>query len=68
MTTLSHPTLKEAQTLLEAATQLLEQAIDAGKSLTEGGKRIDDHQVATERIAYAATEAIAAHEVIVSSQ
>ncbi|MDG2334680.1 MAG: acyl-CoA dehydrogenase family protein [Myxococcota bacterium] len=68
MTTLEHPTLNEAQTLLEAATRLLEEAIDAGKSLTEGGKRIDDHQVATGRIAYAATEAVAAHELIVASQ
>jgi (2S)-methylsuccinyl-CoA dehydrogenase len=63
-----HPTLEEARTLLEAATGLLERAITAGKTLTDGGKRIDDHQVATERIAYAATEAVAAHEVIIAAE
>jgi len=68
MTTPSHPTLEEARTLLEAATGLLERAITAGKTLTDGGKRIDDHQVATERIAYAATEAVAAHEVIIAAE
>ena len=64
MTTPSHPTLEDARILLEAATSLLERAIAAGKTLTDGGKRIDDHQVATERIAYATTEAVAAHEII----
>ncbi len=68
MTTRSHPSLEEAQALLEAATGLLESAVSAGKALTEGGKLIDDHQVATERIAYAATEAVAAHEVIESTR
>jgi (2S)-methylsuccinyl-CoA dehydrogenase len=68
MATGPHPTLEEAQSLLEAATSLLERAIAAGKTLTGDGKRIDDHQVATERIAYAATEAIAAHEVLDSAE
>jgi (2S)-methylsuccinyl-CoA dehydrogenase len=66
MSTSAHPTLEEAQSLLAPGARLLEHAVAAGKSLTEGGKRIDDHQVITERIAYAATEAVAAHEVIVS--
>ena len=68
MSTPAHPTLEDAQTLLAAGTTLLEHAVTAGKSLTEGGKRIDDHQVITERIAYAATEAVAAHEVIASAE
>ena len=68
MATATHPTLDDAQTLLAAATGLLERAIEAGKRLTDNGKQIDDHQVATERIAYAATEAVAAHEVLVSAE
>jgi (2S)-methylsuccinyl-CoA dehydrogenase len=68
MATATHPTLDDAQTLLAAATSLLERAIEAGKRLTDNGKQIDDHQVATERIAYAATEAVAAHEVLVSAE
>ncbi|MCS5637152.1 MAG: acyl-CoA dehydrogenase family protein [Myxococcota bacterium] len=68
MSATAHPTLEEAQGLLAAGTTLLEHAVTAGKSLTEGGKRIDDHQVITERIAYAATEAVAAHEVILSAE
>ncbi len=68
MATATHPTLEEARTLLEAATSLLERAIEAGRKLTGNGKQIDDHQVATERIAYAATEAVAAHEVLVSAE
>jgi len=68
MSTTAYPTLEDAQTLLAAGTTLLEHAVTAGKSLTEGGKRIDDHQVITERIAYAATEAVAAHEVLASAE
>ncbi len=68
MATATHPTLDDAQTLLAAATGLLERAIEAGKRLTDNGKQIDDHQVATERIAYAATEAVAAHEALVSAE
>ena len=68
MASATHPTLEEARTLLEAATSLLERAIEAGRKLTGNGKQIDDHQVATERIAYAATEAVAAHEVLVSAE
>ena len=64
MTAAAHPTPSDAQALLSAATSLLEEAIAATKTLTEGGRKIDDHQIVTERVAYAATEAAAAHEVI----
>ena len=55
----THPTPEEAQALVAAATTLLEDAISAAKGLTDGGKKIDDHQVVTERVAYAATEVAA---------
>jgi (2S)-methylsuccinyl-CoA dehydrogenase len=57
-------TLEDARLILAAGAQLLADATAAAKSMTDGGKKIDDHQVITERIAYAATEAVAAHEVL----
>lgn len=54
----------DARLVLEAGALLLAEAVSAAKGLTADGERIDDHQVSTERIAYAATEAVAAHEVL----
>ncbi len=56
--------LDDARSILEAGSQLLADAVAAAKQLTDGGKKIDDHQVITERVAYAATEAVAAHAVL----
>jgi (2S)-methylsuccinyl-CoA dehydrogenase len=56
--------LDDARPLLEAAESLLGPALERARVRTAGGKAIDDHQVLTERIAYAATEARAAHEVV----
>jgi (2S)-methylsuccinyl-CoA dehydrogenase len=58
------PTLDDARTLLEAAEQLTERALSRAREITDGGKRIDDHQVLAERVAYAATEARAARELV----
>ena len=62
------PTLEEAKTLLSAAEQLLGAALERARDLTEGGRRIDDHQVTTERVAYAATEARAARELVEATE
>ncbi len=59
----SMPSLENAKTLLEAAQRLLGPALDSARKITEGGRAIDDHQVLTERIAYAATEERAAREL-----
>jgi (2S)-methylsuccinyl-CoA dehydrogenase len=59
----AHPSFDETTDLLEASEALLERALSAGQELTGGGKLIDDHQVVTERLAYAATEAVAAREL-----
>lgn len=56
--------LDDARLILEAGSRLLSDAVAAAKQLTEGGRKIDDHQVITERVAYAATEAVAAHAVL----
>jgi alkylation response protein AidB-like acyl-CoA dehydrogenase len=57
-------TQEDARLILEAGSQLLADAVAAAKDKTAGGKKIDDHQIITERVAYAATEAVAAHEVL----
>src|SRR6185503_6176621 len=46
--------LDDARLLRDAALGLLERAIERARGVTESGKRIDDHQVLTERVAYAA--------------
>jgi len=56
--------LDDARLVLEAGSRLLADAVAAVKKSTANGERIDDHQVPTERVAYAATEAVAAHEVL----
>jgi (2S)-methylsuccinyl-CoA dehydrogenase len=58
------PTVDDARDLVEAAEGLLEQALAAARRITEDGARIDDHQVLTERVTYAATEGRAARELL----
>jgi (2S)-methylsuccinyl-CoA dehydrogenase len=52
--------LANAETVLLAAQALFERVLVAARERTEQGKRIDDHQVMTERVAYHATELRAA--------
>ena len=58
------PTLDDARQLLVAAEELLARAIERSAAITEHGRKIDEHQVLTERVAYAATEARAARAVL----
>jgi (2S)-methylsuccinyl-CoA dehydrogenase len=58
------PSLSDARRLTESAERLIAQALGSAQSITERGKLIDDHQVLTERVAYAATEARAARELV----
>ena len=60
----TNPTLNDAGKLLDAADALLERALDGAREITGGGKTIDDHQLLSERVAYAATERRAARELI----
>ena len=57
-------TLDDARLVLDAGSKLLSDAVTAARKSTRDGKQIDDHQVITERVAYAATEAVAAHEML----
>jgi (2S)-methylsuccinyl-CoA dehydrogenase len=56
--------LEDARALLAGAEQLLERALERARDLTGNGARIDDHQVTTERVAYAATEGRAARALV----
>ncbi len=57
-------TLADASALLGAGESLLTPALDRARSLTRNGAAIDDYQVVTERVAYAATELRAAREAL----
>jgi (2S)-methylsuccinyl-CoA dehydrogenase len=59
----STPPLDDARQLLEGAEQLVERSLAKAREITDDGKGIDDHQILTERVAYAATEARAAREL-----
>jgi (2S)-methylsuccinyl-CoA dehydrogenase len=59
-----HLDIHDARGLLDAGEQLLEGALERAREITENGRAIDDHQVLTERVAYAATEMRAARELL----
>ncbi len=56
--------LDEARALLDAGKSLLTPALECARALTQRGAAIDEHQVVTERVAYAATELRAAEEAL----
>ncbi|MBW2724302.1 MAG: hypothetical protein JRE71_07940, partial [Deltaproteobacteria bacterium] len=60
----SQPRIDETTSLLAACTTLLEESVGRAREITDRGKTLDDHQVLTSRIAYASTEAVAAHQVL----
>jgi len=60
----AQPTLEGAAVLLGAGESLLDPALLRARALTRNGAAIDDHQVVTERVAYAATELRAARELL----
>ncbi len=60
----SLPDFEAATRLHRAAESLLAPALLRAREITAAGARIDEHQVLTERIAYAATEERAARECL----
>ena len=64
----THPTLDDARRLCDAAGKLVEGALERAREITDGGKRIDDHQVLVERVAYTATQARAASELVAAAE
>ncbi len=57
------PPMNDALSLCAAAQELVDRALAKAREITEGGAAIDEHQVLTERVVYAATEARAATEL-----
>jgi (2S)-methylsuccinyl-CoA dehydrogenase len=62
------PTLEHARALVTATARLTDLAVARARELTAQGKNIDDHQVVTDRVAYAATEARAATELLKAAE
>ena len=60
----STPSMDDAGVLCSAARGLVDQALEKAREITERGAAIDEHQVLTERVVYAATEARAAAELL----
>jgi len=60
------PGLDEARAALSAAESLVGRALERAREITAGGDAIDAHQVLADRVAYAATEARAARELVES--
>ena len=58
------PTLEDARSALSAAEALTRQTVARMREITKAGDAIDDHQVLSERVAYAATETRAARELV----
>ena len=58
------PTLEDGRRLCDAADLLVDRALERTREITEGGRRIDEHQVLAERVSYAATEARAARDAV----
>lgn len=56
--------IDDARAVLTAINSLTGKAVARAGEITGGGKRIDDHQVLSERVAYAATEARAASDLL----
>jgi (2S)-methylsuccinyl-CoA dehydrogenase len=63
MTTTAVNPLTAARDLVTAAQAAVDAALEHGAAVTEGGRLVDDHQVHTERLAYLATQVLAAHEL-----
>jgi (2S)-methylsuccinyl-CoA dehydrogenase len=61
---MSFPTLDDASRLRDTAQCLVDLALERAREITAGGRDIDEHQVLTERVVYAATQARAAHQLV----
>ncbi|HTE86551.1 MAG TPA: acyl-CoA dehydrogenase family protein [Dehalococcoidia bacterium] len=55
--------LEQVEVLLSAAEGLFQRILETAQSCTDKGRRLDDFQVLTERVAYQATELRAAAEI-----
>ncbi|MBI3756847.1 MAG: acyl-CoA dehydrogenase family protein [Deltaproteobacteria bacterium] len=61
-------TLRQTVSIVDALQKVRDEALQHGRTITEGGKGIDDHQVHAERLAYLSTEVEAARVLLVYAQ
>jgi len=60
--------LQQATLIVEALQKVRDEALHHGRTVTDKGKGIDDHQVHAERLAYLATEVEAARALLTYAQ
>ncbi|MEZ4553704.1 MAG: acyl-CoA dehydrogenase family protein [Dehalococcoidia bacterium] len=60
--------LQNARLLVDRAQRVVAAALAHAAEVTEGGAKIDDHQVHTERVTYLATQVRAAHELTAAAE
>src|SRR5262245_58713897 len=60
--------LQQATLIVDALQKVRDEALHQGRTVTEKGKGIDDHQVHAERLAYLATEVEAARALLTYAQ
>ena len=61
-------TLQQTTLIVDALQRVRDEALQHGKTVTDNGKGIDEHQVHTERLAYLSTEVEAARALLVYAQ
>lgn len=61
-------TLQQATIIVDALQKVRDEALHQGRSVTDKGKGIDEHQVHAERLAYLATEVEAARALLTYAQ
>jgi (2S)-methylsuccinyl-CoA dehydrogenase len=64
----SPATLADARLIADAARRITDLAVERASELTKQGEAIDAHQVVVDRVAYAATEARAAIELVAAAE
>src|SRR5207249_2023871 len=64
MTTTGIDATTTARQLVDLSQSVIDAALKRGTAVTAGGRNIDDFQVHTERLAYLATQARAAQELL----
>jgi (2S)-methylsuccinyl-CoA dehydrogenase len=61
-------TLRQTTTIVDALQNVRDKALEHGRTVTDGGKGIDDHQVHAERLAYLSTEVEAVRALLAYAQ
>jgi (2S)-methylsuccinyl-CoA dehydrogenase len=60
--------LQQTTTIVDVLQKVRDEALQHGRTITEGGKGVDEHQVHAERLAYLSTEVEAARALLAYAQ